>query len=60
MVRKWAKSWPIEMVCRKTAFLGDTTVYQQKLGGTVRKEGPCPIRFNPEGGGSVILKNADI
>jgi hypothetical protein len=37
MAGKWGKSGPIEMVGRKTAFFRDTTVCQQKMGGTVRK-----------------------
>jgi hypothetical protein len=55
MVRTWGRSGPIEMVGRKMAFFRDTTICQQKFGGTARKEG-----FNPEGGGSAPLKNADI
>jgi hypothetical protein len=60
MVRKWGQSGPMEMV-GKWPFFRDIIVFQQrKMGGTVRKEGPCPMDFNPGDGSGMLLQNVDI
>jgi hypothetical protein len=59
MVRKQGQSEAMEIVSRKWPFPGTPLFFNKGRCVKLRKEGSCPMDFNPEDGSSMLLQNVD-